>query len=90
MSELEEALARRESSLVEIQTHFSDNVKEREADERDYVKRIQELEDLLMQEKSNQRELRKQVSVSFFSFLFSLIKIFFLCLYIYRLNGMDL
>lgn len=61
VSELEEALARRESSLVEIQTHFSDNVKEREADERDYVKRIQELEDLLMQEKSNQRELRKQI-----------------------------
>ena len=63
VSELEEALARRESSLVEIQTHFSDNVKERETEERDYIKRIQELEDTLIQEKANQRELRKQVSI---------------------------
>lgn len=61
VSELEEALARRESTLVEMQTHFSDNVKERETNEQDYVKRIQDLEELLIQEKASQRDLRKQI-----------------------------
>ncbi|XP_014774255.1 golgin subfamily A member 3 [Octopus bimaculoides] len=63
VAELEEALARRESSLVELQTQFSETLKNQDCNDSDFSNRLQELEQMLAHEKSNQRELRKQIGV---------------------------
>ncbi|GAB1603837.1 hypothetical protein Ahia01_000665000 [Argonauta hians] len=61
VAELEEALARRESSLVEIQTQFSETLRTRDSADSDLTIRLQELEQLVAHEKGSQRELRKQI-----------------------------
>jgi chromosome segregation ATPase len=63
VSQIEEALARRESSLVDVQTHMEGLVREWQEGEEDYNKRIHNLEEVLQQEKDGQRELRKQVNI---------------------------
>lgn len=62
VSQLEEALAGREMTLVEIQTNMQGLIHDKEKDEQTYIKRIQSIEESLQQEKDSQRELRKNVS----------------------------
>ncbi|KAK3589140.1 hypothetical protein CHS0354_017107 [Potamilus streckersoni] len=61
--QLEDALAQRESALVDIHSHLSESTKEREQEEHNYIKRIQILEENLQNEKDGQRDLRKQIGV---------------------------
>ncbi|XP_071094089.1 golgin subfamily A member 3-like [Haliotis cracherodii] len=61
VSQLEEALARRESSLVEVHAQLSDAMAGQDTVQQDYLRRIQGLEDLLQKEKDGQRDLRKQI-----------------------------
>ncbi|XP_071179414.1 golgin subfamily A member 3-like isoform X2 [Mytilus edulis] len=63
VSQLEEALARRESSLVDVQTHMEGLVRQWQDGEEDYNKRILSLEGVLQQEKDGQRDLRKQIGL---------------------------
>ncbi|KAL3856862.1 hypothetical protein ACJMK2_011573 [Sinanodonta woodiana] len=63
VSQLEDALAQRESALVDIHSHLSQSTKEREQEEHSYIKRIQILEENLQNEKDSQRDLRKQIGV---------------------------
>lgn len=61
VSQLEEALASRESTLVDMQAQWAQNLREKELESRDNIKRIQVLEESLQKEKDGQREIRKQV-----------------------------
>lgn len=61
MKQLEEALAGRESSLVELNSHLTITTQEQERLQQEYLQRIQELELVLQKEKDAGRELRKQV-----------------------------
>lgn len=61
MKQLEDALASRESSLVDLNTHLQTSVRERETEEQDYLRRIQGLELALQKEKDGGRDLRKQI-----------------------------
>ncbi|ESO97879.1 hypothetical protein LOTGIDRAFT_228413 [Lottia gigantea] len=63
VGQLEEALARRESSLVELQTHLQDSNKDRELTSDDYIKQVHSLETALQKEKDGQRDLRKQIGL---------------------------
>ncbi|XP_055957589.1 golgin subfamily A member 3 [Patella vulgata] len=63
VGQLEEALARRESSLVELQAHLLDSNKDKDMSTEDYLKRVQTLEMSLQKEKNSQRDLRKQIGV---------------------------
>lgn len=59
--QLEEALAGRESSLVELNSHLQTTARERETEQQDYLRRIQTLELTLQKEKDGGRDLRKQI-----------------------------
>ncbi|XP_076452821.1 uncharacterized protein LOC143288332 [Babylonia areolata] len=61
MKQLEEALAGRESSLIELNSHLESGNREREKEQQEYLKRIQELEVSLKKEKDSGRDLRKQI-----------------------------
>ncbi|XP_025091253.1 golgin subfamily A member 3-like isoform X3 [Pomacea canaliculata] len=61
MKQLEEALAGRESSLVELNSHLTITTQEQERLQQEYLQRIQELELVLQKEKDAGRELRKQI-----------------------------
>ncbi|KAK7088015.1 golgin subfamily A member 3-like [Littorina saxatilis] len=61
MKQLEEALAGRESSLIQLNTHLESSNREREKEQQEYLKRIQELEVALKKAKDSGRELRKQI-----------------------------
>ncbi|KAK6190668.1 hypothetical protein SNE40_002480 [Patella caerulea] len=63
VGQLEEALARRESSLVELQAHLLDSNKDKDMSTEDYLKRVQTLEMTLQKEKNSQRDLRKQIGL---------------------------
>ena len=62
VSQLEEALAGRESTLVDMQTQMQQALKDKELESHQFIKRVQTLEDSLQKEKDGQRESRKQVS----------------------------
>ena len=64
MKQLEEALAGRESSLVELNSHIERENREREKEQQDYMRRIQDLEVSIKKEKDGSRDLRKQVNCS--------------------------
>ncbi|XP_041350253.1 golgin subfamily A member 3-like [Gigantopelta aegis] len=61
VGQVEEALARRESSLVELHTRLQETVSSAEQREQDYIARIQGIEETLHREKASQRDLRKQI-----------------------------
>ncbi|KAK7483734.1 hypothetical protein BaRGS_00025055 [Batillaria attramentaria] len=61
MKQLEEALAGRESSLVELNSHLQVSIRERETETQEYLQRIQGLELALKKEKDGGRDLRKQI-----------------------------
>ena len=61
VSKLEEALAGRESTLVDMQTQMQQALKDQELETHQNIKRVQTLEDSLQKEKDGQREIRKQV-----------------------------
>ena len=61
VSQLEEALAGRESTLVDMQTQMTQALKERELEAHQSIKRVQTLEEGLQKEKDGQREMKKQV-----------------------------
>ncbi|KAL8611681.1 hypothetical protein ACOMHN_055680 [Nucella lapillus] len=61
MKQLEEALAGRESSLMELNAHLEGSIREREKEQQQYLRRIQELEVSLKKEKDGGRDLRKQI-----------------------------
>ena len=63
VSQLEEALAGRESTLVDMQTQMQQALKDKELESHQFIKRVQTLEDSLQKEKDGQRESRKQVSI---------------------------
>ncbi|KAL4223294.1 spermatogenesis [Mactra antiquata] len=61
VTQLEDALASRESTLVDMQTQWTQNMKDKEFESRENIKRIQVLEENLQKEKDGQREIRKQI-----------------------------
>ena len=61
VSQLEEALAGRESTLVDMQSQMQQALRDKELESHEYIKRVQTLEDSLQKEKDSQRESRKQV-----------------------------
>jgi hypothetical protein len=61
MKQVEEVLAGRESSLQELSSCLERTNKERETEQQDYLRRIQDLELSLKKEKDGSRDLRKQV-----------------------------
>ncbi|OWF45581.1 golgin subfamily A member 3-like [Mizuhopecten yessoensis] len=61
ISQLEDALAGRESALIDLQALTRGEVKDREIRAAEHGRLVQELEKKLMQEKESQRELRKQI-----------------------------
>ena len=61
VSQLEEALAGRESTLVDMQTQMTQALKEKELEAHQNIKRVQTLEEGLQKEKDGQREMKKQV-----------------------------
>ena len=63
MKQLEEALAGRESTLIELNSHLEKGNHEREKEQQEYLRRIQDLELSLKKEKDGGRDLRKQVCV---------------------------
>ena len=63
VSQLEDALARRESSLVDVQTHVQAAIQEKDQEIHEFIKRVQILEDSLQKEKDTHRDVRKQVSL---------------------------
>ncbi|XP_064612548.1 golgin subfamily A member 3-like [Liolophura sinensis] len=58
---LEEALARRESSLVDLHNHMQESVADREKAEHEYIRRIQTLEGGLQKEREAHRDVRKKI-----------------------------
>jgi hypothetical protein len=61
MKQVEEVLAGRESSLQELNSCLERTNKERETEQQEYLRRIQDLELSLKKEKDGSRDLRKQV-----------------------------
>ncbi|XP_033747220.1 golgin subfamily A member 3-like [Pecten maximus] len=61
ISQLEDALAGRESALVDLQNLTRGEVQDREKEEAEHNRVVQDLENKLKQEKDSQRELRKQI-----------------------------
>ncbi|XP_060064581.1 golgin subfamily A member 3-like [Ylistrum balloti] len=61
ISQLEDALAGRESALVDLQNLTRGEVQDRERVEAEQSRLVQNLENKLTQEKESQRELRKQI-----------------------------
>lgn len=61
ISQLEDALAGRESALVDLQNLTRGEVEDRERDEAEHRRVVQDLETKLTQEKDSQRDLRKQI-----------------------------
>ncbi|XP_045171286.2 golgin subfamily A member 3-like isoform X2 [Mercenaria mercenaria] len=63
VAQLEEALASRESTLVEMQAQWTQNMREKELESHESLKRVQALEESLQKEKDGQREIRKQIGL---------------------------
>lgn len=61
VAQLEEALASRESTLVDMQTQWQEAARAHEQEASTNLKRVQTLEESLQKEKDGQREIRKQV-----------------------------
>ncbi|KAL5016879.1 hypothetical protein ScPMuIL_006468 [Solemya velum] len=61
VSNLEDALAGRESTLTEFQTQLQTAIHESEQKEEEYLRRIQSLEEAMQKDKASQRDLRKQI-----------------------------
>ena len=62
--QLEDALAGRESVLLEMQSKLEQVLREKDAENHESIKRVQILEESLQKEKDGQREVKKQVSIS--------------------------
>lgn len=63
VAQLEEALASRESTLVDMQTQWQEAMRSHEQEAAASYKRVQSLEESLQKEKEGQRDVRKQVRV---------------------------
>ncbi|KAH3894054.1 hypothetical protein DPMN_018211 [Dreissena polymorpha] len=63
VSQLEEALASRESTLVEMQTAWGEQARTHERSVHENLRRVQVLEESLKMEKDGQRDLRKQIGI---------------------------
>ncbi|XP_060605796.1 golgin subfamily A member 3-like isoform X2 [Ruditapes philippinarum] len=63
VAQLEEALASRESTLVNMQTQWTQDMREKEIESHENIKRVQALEESLQKEKEGQRDIRKQIGL---------------------------
>ena len=62
VAQLEDALASRESTLVDMQTQWQDAMRVHEHEATGNLKRIQTLEESLQKEKESKRDVQKQVT----------------------------
>ncbi len=58
---MEAALARSESSVVQVTSHIEDELQRKERQGTDLREQLQEIQDLLEQEKQANKEIKKQV-----------------------------
>lgn len=61
VAQLEEALASRESTLVDMQAQWQEAIRSHEQEATANLKRVQTLEESLQKERESQRDVRKQV-----------------------------